>query len=148
MLLIGELRDPTPAKEALMYSQTGIMVATTVHANSPEDAVQRVVTLAAQALGSEKAARELVAANLRLVVQQRLVLDPHGKGWKRGTYTGNILFSPDATSTAAQVIRAEPISALNETVSKQNKTLAESHRSGTPFSQVYVQLGGNPDNLE
>lgn len=149
MLLIGELRDAAAAKEALMYAQTGIMVACTVHADNPPDAVQRVITLAAgkDGLGDDKAARELVAANLRLVIQQRLVLDPHQQGWKRGTYTGDILFSANARSTAAGIIRDQPIVGLNDVVEKQANVLRESARQKRDFSAVYELLGGE-DNLE
>lgn len=150
MLMVGELRESMAVKEVLTLAQTGLMVAATVHAASPADAVQRVVTLAGSAFGSDKVARELVAANLRCVFHQQMVLDanPTVKGWKRGVYTGDMLFSANGSSKAARIIRDEAISGLVEVVNQQNNLLEESHRLGESFERVYEKLEGNVKDLE
>lgn len=147
MLMVGELREPQAVKEALTLAQTGIMVAATVHAASCPDAVQRVVTLGGSAFGSDKVARELVAANLRLVLHQSLVLDPNVRGWKRGTFSGDLLFSPSPSSKIARIIREDAISGLAEVVNQQNNQLEESHRNGDSFDRVFLKLEGDEKDL-
>lgn len=150
MLLVGELRDPYSMVEAFNIAQTGILVAGTIHGSSIPDAVQRGITLGQARLGSEKLARELMASTLRLVVNQRLILDPRGEGWKRGTYSGSLYWHQGPDGAAGKIIREDAIANLSEIVNKQNDFMRKAASDKRTFSQVYCseQFGGNPDDLE
>ncbi len=64
VILIGEIRDPETALEALRASQTGHLVLATIHANDAVDAVQRLFDLGMHP--------NSIAAELLAVVAQRL----------------------------------------------------------------------------
>jgi type IV pilus assembly protein PilB len=64
VILIGEIRDPETALEALRASQTGHLVLSTIHANDSVDAVQRLFDLGQHP--------NSIAAELLAVFSQRL----------------------------------------------------------------------------
>jgi len=64
VILIGEIRDPETALEALRASQTGHLVLSTIHANDAVDAVQRLFDLGQHP--------NSIAAELLAVFSQRL----------------------------------------------------------------------------
>ena len=64
VILVGEIRDPETALEALRASQTGHLVLSTIHANDAIDAVQRLFDLGQHA--------NSIAAELLAVFSQRL----------------------------------------------------------------------------
>lgn len=149
MLMLGELRDPYSMVEAFNIAQTGILVAGTIHGSTVTDAVQRGITLAQARLGSDRLARELMASVLRLVINQRLILDPHTTGWKRGTYTGNLYFH-NQHGPAGKIIREDALSGLGELVARQNDLMKAYASQNKPFAQVYghEHFGGFSDDLE
>lgn len=65
VLLVGEIRDRETAEVALRAALTGHLVLSTLHTNTPAEAVERLVDI-----GSE---RFLVASTLSLVIGQHLV---------------------------------------------------------------------------
>lgn len=73
-LLVGEVRSKHAAAELLRVAIDGHLVFSTIHANSPIGALQRLLYLASEELG-ERAARNLLADSLRLSLTQRLEHD-------------------------------------------------------------------------
>lgn len=71
MLAIGEVRENDAAAELLRIGIDGHLVLSTVHAKGPLEAMQRVLTMAAQ--DGEASAKSLLANSLKLVVHQKLV---------------------------------------------------------------------------
>jgi type II secretory ATPase GspE/PulE/Tfp pilus assembly ATPase PilB-like protein len=71
VILIGEIRDPETAKEAIRASLTGHLVFSTIHTNSACGVIPRLIDLGIS--------EEYIASTLRIVLSQRLVraLCPH-----------------------------------------------------------------------
>ncbi|MEA1987771.1 MAG: ATPase, T2SS/T4P/T4SS family [Pseudomonadota bacterium] len=76
VILIGEMRDTETIEAGLTASLTGHLVYSTLHANSPAEAISRMV-MAFNEKERKSRAADLIAA-LRLVVSQRLLLDVSG----------------------------------------------------------------------
>lgn len=73
-ILLGEIRSEAAAREALRASINGHLVVTTLHAGSIEEALQRLLDLAADGDG-RAAAQATLAAGLNGVIHQRLLGD-------------------------------------------------------------------------
>jgi len=71
IIFLGEMRDPESAEIALLASETGNLVISTIHAPSAKDTISRVVGL----FPEEKKvfARELLSYYLHAVINQRLI---------------------------------------------------------------------------
>jgi twitching motility protein PilU len=76
VILIGEVRDRETMEYALQFAETGHLCLCTLHANSANQALDRVVNLFPQ----EKREQVLMdlSLNLRAIVSQRLI--PHASG--------------------------------------------------------------------
>lgn len=72
IMLIGETRDGETASEALRSSIDGRLVITTMHANSPIEALQRFHTLASKSMDSDEVLK-MMASSFRIALHQRLV---------------------------------------------------------------------------
>jgi len=70
-LLLGEIRTPEAANQALIASQSGHLVLTTAHGGSVEETLGTILGYAEVKIG-EVAARRLLANNLVAAVYQRL----------------------------------------------------------------------------
>lgn len=73
-ILLGEIRSEAAAREALRACINGHLVVTTLHAGSIEEALQRLLDLAADSDG-RAAAQATLAAGLCGVIHQRLLGD-------------------------------------------------------------------------
>lgn len=72
IMLIGETRDGETASEALRSSIDGRLVITTMHANSPIEALQRFHTLASKEMDSDEVLK-MLASSFRLALHQKLI---------------------------------------------------------------------------
>ncbi|AOG03465.1 type II/IV secretion system family protein (plasmid) [Bosea sp. RAC05] len=70
-ILLGEIRSPEAANQALIASQSGHLVLTTAHGGSVDETIGTILGLAEVKLG-EAAARRLLATNLVAVVHQKM----------------------------------------------------------------------------
>lgn len=70
-ILLGEVRDPEAASQALEAAINGHLVITTVHAGSVIEAVQRILQIAAKA-GDLELARSIMSEGLAAVIFQKL----------------------------------------------------------------------------
>lgn len=77
VLFIGEIRTPEVMRQVLSYADTGILVVSTLHANSADQALDRIIGFFPETV------REQVLADLSMVLQaiisQRLVKDKRGQ---------------------------------------------------------------------
>lgn len=71
ILLVGEILDADIAASVLRSSVDGHLVITTMHAGDVIQAIQRIVSLAAQKMGREEA-RELLAEAFAIAIHQEL----------------------------------------------------------------------------
>ncbi|MEX1081224.1 MAG: PilT/PilU family type 4a pilus ATPase [Halofilum sp. (in: g-proteobacteria)] len=78
VILIGEIRDTETMEHALAFAETGHLCLGTLHANSANQALERIINL----FSEERRAQLLMdlSANLRAVVSQRLVRTEDGQG--------------------------------------------------------------------
>jgi len=76
VILIGEMRDPTSIRTALLASETGHLVLSTLHAGTADLAVPRMLDVFPAE--EHDTIRLSLAGNLHAVVCQRLVPDLHG----------------------------------------------------------------------
>lgn len=77
VLMIGEIRDRETLKHALIFSQTGHLCLTTLHANNSYHALNRIVNFFPY--DSRRGVLADLSMCLRAVISQRLVRNVHGK---------------------------------------------------------------------
>jgi twitching motility protein PilU len=80
VILIGEIRDAETMEHAIAFAETGHLCLGTLHANSANQAIDRVINF----FPEERRNQLLMdlSANLRAIVSQRLVRTEDGKGRK------------------------------------------------------------------
>lgn len=118
ILLFGEIRDQASAAEVLRAANQGHLVLTTLHGSTIESALRRLISMATRDLGQSQA-QDLTAAALRLIVTQKLHIDPEKSGWEAGTLSGELLYSSGEKSPAAGNIRDNDLGALAEQLDQQ-----------------------------
>jgi twitching motility protein PilT len=113
ILMVGEVRDAESANHLIRAAVNGLLVLTTVHAGSPDEAVMRLIRLAGGGVDSEDA-RALLASATRLILHQRLDdqklrIQP--------------LVSPSAQSAVASKIRRGKLEQLSSDIQSQSNLL-------------------------
>lgn len=76
VILIGEIRDAETAKFAIHASDTGHLVLATLHTNSANQTIERLINLFP--IEQERQVLMQIAMNLRAIICQRLVPKPDG----------------------------------------------------------------------
>jgi len=76
ILMFGEVRDSFTAAEALRASLAGRLVICTIHANTIEDVLFRVVSRAESATMNKSEVFDILKSSLRLIINQEIT---HGK---------------------------------------------------------------------
>lgn len=71
LMLIGEIRDPDTAEQALMSIMDGRLVFATMHAGSLTDAIKRIVTLASKNMGRDPAL-SVLSKSFKMCVNQSI----------------------------------------------------------------------------
>ncbi len=71
-IMLGEIRSPEVATEALQAATSGHLVLTTIHSNSVPDAINALVKYAAASTVSEDMAYDLVSTSILACLHQRL----------------------------------------------------------------------------
>lgn len=137
LLLVGEVRDPEVAGELVRAAVNGTFVLTTIHASDPKTAIARLCALASQGMG-EKAACDLVASAVRLVVHQKLTFDPTATGWRRGRISGDLLFNPHDSHAVANNIRNGEFAGLVHPLGAQRRAMERPRP--VPFSDLVKEL--------
>ena len=79
-LLLGEIRAPKVANEAIHAAVNGHLVLTTIHGSSLSGAILALQQIAAAGAGSLELARSILADGLAAVIHQRLAPDPQRPG--------------------------------------------------------------------
>ncbi|MBO7556043.1 MAG: Flp pilus assembly complex ATPase component TadA [Alphaproteobacteria bacterium] len=105
-IMLGEIRSPDIATEALQAAASGHLVLSTIHANSVGDAINALVKYAAASDISEDMAYDLVSTSLLACLQQRLI------GIPKRLVLQTLFANPDITK-ACQVRGAIKLGKLN-----------------------------------
>ncbi len=113
VILLGEIRDRETMEYALAYAETGHLCMSTLHANSTNQAVERIINF----FPEERRAQVLMdlSLNLKAVVSQRLVRRSNDKG--RVPAVEVLINSP----LMADLILKGDVPAMKELVSKSNE---------------------------
>lgn len=141
MVHVSEIRDPATASSAIAAAQSGYLVIATTHSDTIPDAIQRIISFASMKVG-EKTAKEALGSCLRMVLLQQLELSMKPDGWRRGTLTGQIMYSSGADSAVGSVIATKQPVNLNEEINRQNALLTQGLRGSTAWPKVFAELGG------
>ncbi|SEG30525.1 ATPase, T2SS/T4P/T4SS family [Billgrantia desiderata] len=73
LTLIGEVRDPVAAEQAVNAGINGHLILTTVHGGGITEAIERVCSLAGRAMEQRDSANSIVAHGLTAVIHQELL---------------------------------------------------------------------------
>ena len=113
VILMGEIRDRETMEHAIAFSETGHLCMATLHANSANQAMERIINFFPQ----ERHAQMLkdVSLNLRGMIAQRLLPRQDGKG--RYAVVEVLLNSP---LVADQIMKGE-VNELKETMKKSRE---------------------------
>ena len=117
MLLVGEVRDSIVAAQLLRASVSGQLVFATLHAGDPISALERLHTLATEAMNS-KEAQNLIARSIRVVLHQRI---------SSGALQVQSLISTSSSSNVALRIKSGNFAMLSSDMEHQ-KALSKSGR--------------------
>jgi len=79
-IMLGEIRSPSVANEAIRAAVNGHLVLATIHGNSLQGAILALQQIAAAGTGSADLARSILADGLTAVIHQSLVKDPKNIG--------------------------------------------------------------------
>ena len=77
VIMVGEIRDRLTMQHAMAYADTGHLCISTLHANSANQAIQRVIHLFPQDVRQQVLLD--LSLNLRAVIGQRLISNVHGQ---------------------------------------------------------------------
>lgn len=77
VILIGEIRDREAMQHAMVYSETGHLVLSTLHANNANQALERIINFFPETVRPQMLMD--LSLNLRAVVSQRLTVGEKGK---------------------------------------------------------------------
>src|SRR5690606_38110089 len=136
LLYVGEVRDTETAVEVLKAAANGMLVITTVHSFDPPSALLRLSSLAEHDMGA--AANITLSQALRLVVHQRLSLDPAIVGWKRGKFTGTALVSDGPSHAVANHIRKGEFSQLPNVMLAQQVKIQQACKAPLPVPELLL----------
>ena len=78
MILLGEIRDKETMEFAVAFAETGHLAVATLHANSANQALDRIINFFPQERKNQLL--QDLSLNLKSVISQRLLRKPDGKG--------------------------------------------------------------------
>jgi twitching motility protein PilT len=134
-ILLGEVRDPYGASQALSAAINGHLVITTIHAGSVVEALQRLLKYAAVADESELA-RQILSEGLAAVVHQKLRRARDGAGGVRVSILPQFLFI-GAEAKIRTKIREGKFEQLGDDIEQQRLRMAKGDKP--------VELKVNPN---
>lgn len=93
-IMLGEIREPKVANEAIRAAVNGHLVLATIHGSSLTGAIMALQQIAAAGAGSQDLARSILADGLSAVIHQQLLQDPACPG-KRVLQAEMLCFGKD-----------------------------------------------------
>lgn len=139
VLLVGEVRDTETAEEVVKAAANGMLVISTIHASDPVAAVMRLVSLSERAMGAEAALSNL-GHGLRFVLHNQIRLNPTGKGWSRGRFSGTALVSSGHSAAVGHLIRSGKFNMLQSEIAFQAGHLAAATTTAVPLPKLLATI--------
>lgn len=93
-IMLGEIREPKVANEAIRAAVNGHLVLATIHGSSLTGAIMALQQIAAAGAGSQDLARSILADGLAAVIHQELRPDPEQPG-RRKLHADMLCFGQD-----------------------------------------------------
>lgn len=135
ILYVGEVRDEETAVELLKAASNGMLVITTVHAEGPVSAIERLVTLSSSTFGSSS--YQVLASAIRLSIHSSLEWVEDGKA----VFRLSGLFSSGPSHPTASLLRQQQTHLLGQVIEKQAAIFNRASAAGTPTNAIFDQLG-------
>lgn len=146
VILIGEMRDQTSIKTAILAAETGHLVMSTLHAGTADLAVPRILdTFPAE---EQDQVRMGLAANLYAIICQRLMRDVEGKAIP----AVEIMINTPTVRKLLEKNRTEILGAAIETGTDDgmqtfNQSIYDHIKSGTITEKEGMRFATNPESL-
>ena len=146
VILIGEMRDPETIRTALLASETGHLVLSTLHASTAALAIPRMLDVFPP--DEHEQIRFAMAANMQAVICQRLIPDSSG-----GVIPASeICFNTPTVQKLIRANRLDIISAAIETGKEDgmqtfNQSLYSMIKDGTVSETEGMRHATNPESL-
>lgn len=146
VILIGEMRDATSIRTALLAAETGHLVLSTLHAGMANLAIPRMLDVFPAA--EQDQIRMGLAGNLHAIVCQRLLQDISGKL----VPSVEILINTSTVRKLLEKNQIEVLSAAIETGTEDgmqtfNQSIYELIKSGTITEEEGMRFATNPESL-
>lgn len=139
ILFVGEVRDEETASELIKAALNGMLVICTVHAMDQPSALRRIASLAEPVMGDST--NGLLGQALRLVVHNKLVLNPNKDGWKRGQFSCSIMVSDHESHPVAATIREGRWQQLGTLLTFQATHLRQAEMADLSASDLLTKIG-------
>ena len=146
VILIGEIRDRATMEHALEFAETGHLAISTLHANSANQALDRIINF----FPEERRPQLLndLAMNFKAIVAQRLIPTVDGK---RAAAIEILRHSP----TVESLITRNEISGLKEVMEKSasygmktmDGALYDLYKTGKISADVAIKFADSPNNV-
>lgn len=143
ILYVGEVRDEETAVEILKAGSNGMLVLTTIHAETATAAIERLIGLASIRLGP--GVNAMAASAIRLSIHSTLEWIDASAGesrFKRARSILEALFSSGPTHALAALIRSGQFHQIGQVCEKQAALFHRASIAGTPPSVLFTELGG------
>lgn len=123
IMVVGEVRDTATAAEVVRNGCNGMLVVTTIHADSAASAIKRLVAYAQDEIGGFELACDMAGSALRCVMSQYLEPNPKpgATGWQRRLVRGDMLVSNGPQHQVGGNILAGKFNQLAQQQDRQSK---------------------------
>ncbi|MGF1529610.1 MAG: PilT/PilU family type 4a pilus ATPase [Candidatus Competibacterales bacterium] len=146
VILVGEVRDQATMEYALQFAETGHLCISTLHANSANQALDRIINFFPQARRAQLLLD--LGSNMRAIIAQRLVPTVDGK---RAAAVEVLRYSP----TIETLIKRNEISGLKEIMEKSgnqgmktmDQALLELYDAGRISEDTAVRFADSSNNV-
>jgi Tfp pilus assembly pilus retraction ATPase PilT len=139
-ILLGEVRDPAAASQALEAAINGHLVITTVHAGSAIEALQRLLQIAAKA-GDLELARSILSEGLAAVMFQKLRRTRAPNGSVHVSIQPQFLFTGFEAKVRTK-IRDGKFETLKDDIEQQSNKMARGEQPVPTTEVTRGQLAG------
>lgn len=147
IIMIGEMRDPETTSIALTAAETGHLVFATLHTQSAEDTINRIIDMFPE--GAKEQIQAQLAASLQAVVCQALLKKAVGKGRVAATeiMINNHAIKNNIRKGKTEMIKSTMLTHRHEGMQTLDSHLIELIQNGTITVEDGLQKAQNYENM-
>ncbi|NQU40143.1 MAG: PilT/PilU family type 4a pilus ATPase [Lentisphaerae bacterium] len=147
VVLIGEMRDQSSIRTALLAAQTGHLVLSSLHASTSSQAIPRILDMFPSSERSQ--IRQAIAQTQQAIICQRMLRDVN----QNFIPSVEILVNTPTVRKLIETDRLDVLEAAIETGEKDgmqtfNRSIYEMIRTGTITEEQGMRFAGNPESLK